>query len=163
MLRRAVAALALAFEVVVWVGTGPAYGYEKAQLDRLIATGECRRCDLSAANLKGLFLAKAKLEEANLSDANLDGAQLSKAQLGKANLAGASLKGAFLGGADLTLADLSDSDLSRTQFYNAKLLGTKLTGAQVYHTEFDLADLGDAFWIDGTLCRKEGSIGQCNH
>ncbi len=63
--------------------------YDERDLEKLAATMECVRCDLSGVDLVGV-----KLTKANLTGADLTGADLAGANLGKANLTGANLIGA---------------------------------------------------------------------
>lgn len=70
------------------------------QVESLLSTGECPKCDLAKASLAKAKLKKANLEGANLmsadlSDADLEDANLMGANLRQANMTGANLKGAF--------------------------------------------------------------------
>ncbi len=96
---------------------------------QLLATKECRGCDLSGAGLVLANLSGANLSGANLSGANLSRANLSGADLRGANLSGASLYGANLSGAKLSGADLSVADIRDTYLSNADLTGANVSGA----------------------------------
>ena len=111
----------------------PTAAFVQADLDRTLQTNECRKCDLSGANLAGMDLTKAKLEGANLSRADL-----SKASLRMADLAGASLAVAMLSGAVLEAADL----------FQANLKGASVEGAI-----FDGAYLAEATMDEGQQVR----------
>ncbi len=50
--------------------------YDEKDLGKLKATGNCRKCDLTDANLSGADLSGAFLEGARLDGANLTGANL---------------------------------------------------------------------------------------
>ena len=71
-------------------------------LNTLITTNSCPRCDLSGANLKYAGLSEANLYEANLTGTDLTNASLVEANLSHANLSHANLYLAHLNGADLS-------------------------------------------------------------
>ena len=81
-----------------------AYAFDPADLQKLMDTNECVKCDLSGANLEG-----ANLSGANLVSAYLAGANLAYADLNGANLAGADLESARLGRFDLRGATLCNT------------------------------------------------------
>jgi uncharacterized protein YjbI with pentapeptide repeats len=122
------------------------YGFDHTDVDKLMETKQCPRCDLSEANLGGLKVPGKDLDRANLSKANLNQADLSKT-----DMSGADLSGANLSGANLSEADLSGTDLS----------GADLSGADITKTNLDGAKLDNALWIDGERC-KEGSVETCD-
>lgn len=130
--------------VLMMVGVG--HAFVSADVDQLMQTGLCSRCDLSGANLMGIS-GVSDLTDANLSGANLYTANLSGVDLCGANLAGANLKGANLKGSDLSSTDLSGADL---------------TGADLTGTTFSGAKLDNATWTDGTTC-KAGSVEKCEY
>ena len=110
-------------------------------LKRLLATKECKNCDLSNADLSNANLQDANLEGANLSGANLKGANLQQANLKnayllQANLSQANLTEAELKGANLTLATLSKSILS-----DADLKGVNLQQADLSQANLSQANL----------------------
>ncbi len=111
------------------------YAFNRDDLERLEATGDCVACDLSWA-----VLIHWKLADADLTGVDLPGANLTDAWLAGASLAGANLSGAILISASLAGADLS---------------GARLGGANLL-----FADLSDARWIDGSVCRLPSS-GSC--
>lgn len=75
--------------VAVILFSGTLYAFEQKDLDRVIATKQCEKCDLSGADLSG-----ANLQGANLQNANLQGAKLLNANLKSADFTGATLTGA---------------------------------------------------------------------
>ncbi|MGA3127931.1 MAG: pentapeptide repeat-containing protein [Candidatus Korobacteraceae bacterium] len=132
------------FCVLMVVSVG--HAFVPADVDQLIQTGLCSRCDLSGANLSGIS-GVSDLTEANLSGANLYTADLSGVDLCGANLTGANLKEASLKGTDLSGTDLSGADL---------------TGADLTGTTFGGAKLDNTTWTDGSTC-KAGSVEKCEH
>ena len=101
-------------------------GLFKSDLDKLLETKECQKCDLSGANLAG----------ENLKGANLKGAMLLPtrdtsvlADLTKVNLTGANLTEARLDGANLTGAKLKEANLTDASLFAANLDGADTTGA----------------------------------
>lgn len=110
--------------VIVLIGcaTEP-YGpvtYNKEDLDRLLKTNACPRCNLSGADLNGNSMGYANLSSANLSGAHLNGAMLMEADLTNANLSGARLQDATLRNADLTGANLDGAIVVGAFFLDAK-------------------------------------------
>jgi hypothetical protein len=94
---------------------------------------------LSRVDLRGVFLAEARLSNAQLRHTNLargympevrlDGADLEDADLREANLQGARLTSANLGKAHLQRADMRRADLRGANLQGAQLEGADLTGA----------------------------------
>ena len=76
--------------------SGQVGAYDEKDVEKLKATGNCQKCDLSEANLEG---------------ANLEGANLEGADLGGANLTGAKLEGANLEGAKLCRTTMPDGTM----------------------------------------------------
>ncbi|NEO84463.1 MAG: hypothetical protein F6J87_09445 [Spirulina sp. SIO3F2] len=66
--------------------TLPANAYSQKDLQTLLDTNECRRCNLTQADLSGLDLRGANLESTDLRGADLTGTNLTGAQLRFANL-----------------------------------------------------------------------------
>jgi len=126
----------------------PAQAENLEQLQQLISTRHCQRCDLSGssfvltnltgADLGNANLSTANLNQANLTNANLSGANLAGAVLFNANLTGANLSGADLRGADLREANFAGANLENALIDDANLLGavglptTVITPEQVY-------------------------------
>jgi uncharacterized protein YjbI with pentapeptide repeats len=137
---------------------------EEEKIAQVIATKECRKCDLVGVDLRGANLSEANLSEANLNSAdlrladlrladltevNLSEANLNSANLSEANLSEANLNSADLRLADLRLADLTGANLSRANLNSADLRLADLTGAnlllaQLYKTDLSFADLSGA-------------------
>ena len=110
------------------------HGADRADLEQLRSTGECRGCNLEAADLKGIDLQGAKLRWARLKGADLSGANLQRADLTGADLrhvrlTGSRLEGAVLEGVQLLGVDLSD----------ARLAGADLRWADLSHLDADFA------------------------
>ena len=106
--------------------------------------GPSFRPRLAGADLSGLSLREARLDNADLSDANLSGAVLARAALTGARLRGANLAGADLTGARLLRADFSNADLSGANLGGVKARGAVFIGADLSGTKLDGADLADA-------------------
>ncbi|WP_338438644.1 pentapeptide repeat-containing protein [Synechococcus elongatus] len=109
-------------------------------LQRLLTTRQCERCDLQDAGLVLARLPGARLVGSNLQRANLSGADLSGADLRQADLRGASLQRANLAGANLTGARLDGVDLREAW----------LTGAIVTPQQLTLAHIQGAQGLDVT-------------
>ncbi|MCU0545773.1 MAG: pentapeptide repeat-containing protein [Oscillatoriaceae cyanobacterium Prado104] len=130
-----------------------------ANVETLLITQSCLRCDLRAVNLINIRLKNAILTGADLSDANLSrstfeiadfvntnlartnlseavlvGARISNTNLRKANLTGTNLDGA-----DLRFSDLRDADLTNANLRNANIDGASL----------DRASMGGTIMPDG--------------
>ncbi|MGA2842932.1 MAG: pentapeptide repeat-containing protein [Steroidobacteraceae bacterium] len=110
-----------------------------------IRGGVVIRGDFAEADLSGM-----KLNGANLNDAILIGAHLDGAFLGSANLSGAFLGRAILIEASLLDTNLSETflieaDLSRARLDNADLSGAILSEARLPGTSLYKAKLGGAF------------------
>ncbi|MGB3518515.1 MAG: pentapeptide repeat-containing protein [Elainellaceae cyanobacterium] len=108
---------ALLMAVVMW--GAPAYAFQTADLDQLIATRACVECDLQDIDLRG----------SNLSGVNLEKANLSRANLMAVNLMGANLEGATLDEALMFAVNLLDANLR-----GVSVFGTELGGAYVCNT-----------------------------
>jgi uncharacterized protein YjbI with pentapeptide repeats len=87
--------------------SGTSHGFNQKDLDTVIATKQCEKCDLSDADFSGANLKDAKLSACYLSNANLGSANLAQANLQGAQMAACLLPEANLSGADLSGADLS--------------------------------------------------------
>lgn len=132
-------------------------------LQKLLATKKCRRCDLSGVNLtranlsgadlKGADLSSAVLSSANLFQAELQSSNLEKAKLDGANLYGIRLNEADLGGVDLSGANLSRAYLSNTNLGNANLVNANLDSARLSSTNLTGADLSHASLQNASLKR----------
>lgn len=138
-------------------------------LMRLLATGECRRCDLRDAdlvhaNLQGANLEGAILQGANLSRANLSWANLQGADLRQASMVGANLKGALLMRSRFEGADLREADLQEAQVQPIALRQAHLDGArhlpQGSRTAADYHNQGTEAYEAGQYVLAEGLFSQ---
>ena len=102
-----------------------------SDLNQLLSTKKCQKCDLSNAGLVQANLVGANLFQANLTGANLSQANLKGADLRGANLAGTSLYGANLMGANLEGANLKGIDLRNAYVEDANLEGVDLNIAHL--------------------------------
>ncbi len=150
-------------------------GYSPDDLKKLLATGNCKECDLSGSDLHRFDMSGADLRGANLNNSYLSGAHLSGANLSGAKLEGANLNSADLYQADLNHANLYEADLSGTNLYEANLqdanldsanlqdanmIGTNLYGANLHEASLNGAKLSGATWTNGKIC-ADVSVGQC--
>ncbi len=108
-------------------------------LQRLLSTGECQRCNLVGVDLSGEHLIGADLRGANLSKANLSGANLEGADLTNANLKGANLSSSFLTNVNFKKANLNGVNMSRAHIFDSNVHGASMdnlniTDAEIYHT-----------------------------
>jgi uncharacterized protein YjbI with pentapeptide repeats len=83
-----------------------AHGADPGDVQRLLRTGQCERCNLVGADLHNANLRDAKLKDSNLEAANLKGANLEKANFKRANLRYANFKGAIIQDTDFSEANL---------------------------------------------------------
>lgn len=95
-------------------------------VQRLILTNECYRCDLVGVDLSGTHLIGADLREAALAGANLSWSNLEGADLTEANLTGANLTGAFLTNTSFAYATLDNADFSQAQLYYVNVTGASM-------------------------------------
>lgn len=102
------------------------YGFVQADLESLLSTNECIRCDLSGADLSGKTLTKAKLDGANLTGADLTNTILRMADLQEVNFRNA----------NLTFTVFEAADLYKANFDGANLEGTVFDGAYLVETIF---------------------------
>ena len=94
----------LFFILLISINSSISYGFDNSDLEKLKATGSCKNCDLTGANLEGAYL-----DQANLSYSNLNGANLKNVKMANSDLSNTILSGANLTKADMpsTLLDLS--------------------------------------------------------
>lgn len=140
----------------------------------LLDTKECPRCnlkgaDLSNANLERAYLVGANLSNANLHQANFENsimflASLENSNLSNANLQATNLQYSNLNNADLTQANLDGNGLNVTQLQNAKLINTNLTEANLKCANLDSANLRNANLTQANLekCEPKTSIYKVN-
>ncbi len=106
--------------------------YEQKDLDRLLKTGNCPKCDLRWSTLKDKNLKSADLQEADLRDSNLNYTNLTNANLHGAKLKRSNLESAVFTGANMENADLTDANTMRI-----KLQGANLKNAILERVELD--------------------------
>lgn len=95
-------------------------------VQRLILTNQCRRCDLVGTDLSHSHLIGADLQGAILTGANLSWSNLEAADLTGAYLAGANLTGVFLANASLAHATLDNVNFSQAKIYDANVAGASM-------------------------------------
>lgn len=125
-----------------------------ANVETLLLTQSCARCDLRAVKLVNIRLKNAIVTGADFSDANLSGstfeisdfvntnmartdlsgAQLIGARISNTNLRKANLTGTNLDGADLRFCDLRDANLSNANLRNANIDGASIDRASMAGT-----------------------------
>lgn len=111
----------------------------------------CRKDDLSKADLRGYDLRGANFSDADLSDALMHRTNLRDANLHKANLTGANLRDARLENANISGADFSNSNVAYANFKGATATGANFDGA--YRCGTVMSD-GK---IDNTSCEPKPS------
>lgn len=139
----------------------PAIAANPDQIQRLLKTNQCPRCDLRSANLENANLFGANLVGADLSGANLTGVNLGSANLTDADLTGARLDNAYLylatlentnfNQASLENAYLKDAILQDTRFSNANLRGVNLSRTNLVGIDLKGVDLSNANLSGATL------------
>ena len=116
-------------------------------VQRLILTNGCYRCDLAGVDLSQTHLIGADLREATLAGADLSWSNLEGADLAKANLTGANFTGAFL-----TNASLAYTNLDNVNFAQAQLYYVDVTGASMEHLNLaDATVIGTPISVGGSL------------
>lgn len=121
-----------------------AEAYDPQAVDSVLHGGDCAKCDLSGANLRGAQLSGRYLYDANLRGADLTDADLSYAIVDFSDLRGAKLRDADLSNATFVRANLDGADLTE-----AILFSTLFTGASLQGTNFAQTNVHDA--IDANL------------
>lgn len=99
---------------------------QATNVQRLILTNQCRRCDLVGTDLSKAHLIGADLRGALLTGANLSWSNLEGADLTGAHLAGVNFTGAFLTNASLANATLDNANFSQAQIYYANVAGASM-------------------------------------
>lgn len=116
-----------------------------ANIDRLLSTNTCVRCNLQNADLAGVDLKRANLEGANLQNANLEGVNFKEAYLVGANFDGANLSRAKLDESFLLFASMSQANLEKASLDASQLQYARLINANLSQAEFTApASLGNA-------------------
>lgn len=116
----------------LWSGVAQAANPD--DVNKLQATKQCNKCDLSGADLSGLDLSGAQLVEANLNTANLVNTNLSGANLTKASVVAA----------NLVNVNLRQANLSESTFVYANLTKGQMQGAILYKTDLQGSNLAEA-------------------
>ncbi|MED5372326.1 MAG: pentapeptide repeat-containing protein [Myxococcota bacterium] len=121
---------------------------------------DLRGADLNGANLEKADLCETDLRGVNLARARLDGADMTECKLQKAVLVQARLRGAYIDEADLDGADFSGANLSeavltksdgpgavfdRAKLRQAELKECKLTGARFLEAKLENADFSGSY------------------
>lgn len=109
------------------------------------------KAKLDNANLLGIDLRRAKLEEAQLVGANLSNALLTGADLNSAHLEKASLEAAEAQGAQLLFARLQGANLNGARLQAANLSSAKLQGAYLRRADLRGTDMGNVDLDGATL------------
>ena len=134
-----------ALTVAATMSASSASAYDPEDLQKLMATGDCHRCDLSDLYFQNFIT----MEVINIREANLYGANLSGV-----NLADQDLRGIFLQRANLAGADLSSTNLTGANLSDTDLTGANLTGATLRD-----ADLIGAVMNGAILCNTKPAYG----
>ena len=95
-------------------------------VQQLILTNACYRCDLVGVNLSEIHLIGADLRGATLVGANLSWSNLEGADLTGADLSGANLTGVFLTNASLAHATLDNVNFTQAQLYYVDVTGASM-------------------------------------
>lgn len=135
--------------------------YDPVQLNTLLSTKTCVRCNLESADLHNANLRDADLNSSYLRGVNLSGAYLVNVNLSNAALWIANLSNAFLWHANLTSASFVNANLHGANFYranstqalfnNANLTGTNFRNAILNNANLSHANLTRAVLIDADL------------
>ncbi|GCL39319.1 RDD domain-containing protein [Sphaerospermopsis reniformis] len=111
---------------------------------------QLKQANLNEANLSRVLmkrsdLSRATLNKANLSHARLVGANLSSTQLISSDLQKAILEDAIFTGADISDAKLMEADMYAAQLGRVSAIGTQLSYANLTNTNWQGADLSEAY------------------
>jgi uncharacterized protein YjbI with pentapeptide repeats len=127
------------------------------QLQQLLTTKTCVRCDLRNANLVSADLRKANLEGASLEGANLERANLKNAYLVGANFNNARMYNVKLSDAFLYHASMEKTNLEKADLNRANLQEVNLSNSILRKSEsdvdviFSMANLSNADLSDASL------------
>lgn len=111
------AGLAIASHLLLLGPLSPTVSAEEfSDVQRLLATRFCHKCNL---------------KKANLANQNLQGVRITNTKLKRANLRGANLQFATLINVNLKNADLTDVDLTGARLVKVNVKGAKLEGAKL--------------------------------
>ncbi len=123
-----------------WSGTDlrTAASVKTTSLDRALGFAGA---DLTGIDLSGASLQNVDFNLSNLDDAKLLGSNLSTALLDLTQLIGADLTGAVLSNADAFGAQMNNATLTNANVTGASFLEVSLTGANLSNAHFNNADL----------------------
>ena len=126
-----------------WTGTDlrTAASFKTVTLDRALGFAGA---DLSGINLSGASLENIDFNLSNLRDAKLPGANLSTAMISNAQMSGADLTSAILHDVDASGALMSNTTLTGTDATGGSFFVAIITGANLSNAHFDHADLSAA-------------------
>jgi uncharacterized protein YjbI with pentapeptide repeats len=141
--------------IIVNIAT-PVLAENPQHLLQLTKTKKCPKCDLRGANLVGIDLTDANLQNANLTGANLIFSNLTNANLQGANLNMANLTGATLNEANLNNANLIYANLINVELIDTKMNQTNLTGANLVGVNFSDAEIKDINITGANLTNVQG-------
>ena len=127
--------------------------FNQTDIKKLKSLNNCKKCNLSGANLSREKLKKADMEEANLSYTNLSSADLSESNLTGSNLSKANLESANLKSANLSKADLSQAKLENSNLIYANLSGSKLDGASLVKANLSFTRLTNTSFKNSILTK----------
>ena len=127
--------------------------FNQTHLKKLKALNNCKKCNLSGANLSQEKLKKADMSESNLSYTNLSHTDLSESNLTGSNLSKANLESANLRSANLSKADLSHANLEKSNLIYAKLSGSNLDGARLVKANLSFSQLTNASFKNSILTK----------
>jgi uncharacterized protein YjbI with pentapeptide repeats len=106
-----------------------------SHIKQLQETGQCPRCNLRGADLKGLDLYRINSDRPFYREDPNSGVVIRRA-----NLSGADLSGADLSNATLIGADLRSTNLRGAKLYSVGLIGSDLRGADLSNADLRLAN-----------------------
>lgn len=95
------------------------------------------------ADLSGAILIGAHLLDVSFSEANLQGAHLAGAYCPHSNFARANMEGANMRGADLSWTNLSETNLRGADLFGANLCHAHLTGADLHGADLRAAQVDE--------------------
>ncbi|MBD2296982.1 pentapeptide repeat-containing protein [Anabaena sphaerica FACHB-251] len=115
-----------------------------------LSKAQLKQANLTETNLSRVLMNRSDLSRATLNKANLSNARLVGANLSSTQLIGSDLQKAILEDATLTGADISDAKLMEADLYAAQLgrvsaIGTQLSHANLTNTNWQGADLSEAY------------------
>ena len=127
--------------------------FNQTHIKKLKSLNNCKKCNLSGANLSREKLKGADMAEANLSYANLSHVDLSYSNLTGSNLSKANIESANLIRANLSKADLSYAKLANSNLLNARLSDSNLDDASLVKANLSFAKLTNASLKNSVLTK----------